>query len=64
MESTIAENYQALTALIGWIVEAMEFVPLPDEAKAALDVLISTQDELKERLHTCQRLNSYVKIAG
>ncbi len=50
-ESTIAENYQALSALVGWIVEAMEFVPLPDEAKAALDVLLSTQAELKEMLH-------------
>ena len=48
--SIIEENYQAVSALIGWIVEALEFVPMPPAAGDALAVLIQTQADLKAEL--------------
>ncbi len=49
-KQNIQQNYDALTAFIGWIVDAMSYVPVPDAAKPALDALLSTQKELREKM--------------
>ena len=37
----------SLSAFIEWVTQAMEYVPIPDEAKPALDVLIGVHAELQ-----------------
>lgn len=38
---------KALLVLLGWVAQAREYVPLPDEAKPALAVLIGINDALE-----------------
>lgn len=49
-------TFDELSALFAWMVDAQEFLPVPEKANEAIDKLITYQRSLKHRLQSLQQL--------
>ncbi len=52
------QELEDMKVFLGWIVDAQEYIPLPEEAKRFVDVLIEFQQHLKQQ-QSSSLLNRY-----